>query len=101
MISIQYCTVLYYSNAVSVTGCTIVTVVPVPVSGCTFNIVAPVPVAGRTIKTVSPIPVSDCSDADPDPVLWIRICIIKVGSGSGSVWRDTNPDPDLGHIPVR
>ena len=32
------------------------------------------------------------SDADPD--LWIRICIIRVGSGS--VWRDTNPDP--GHI---
>ena len=32
------------------------------------------------------------SVADPD--LWIRICIIKVGSGS--VWRDTNPDP--GHI---
>ena len=31
------------------------------------------------------------SDADPD--LWIRLCIIKVGS----VWRDTNPDP--GHIP--
>ena len=28
------------------------------------------------------------SDADPD--LWIRIYIIKVGSGS--VWRDTNPD---------
>ena len=28
------------------------------------------------------------SDADPDPDLWIRICIIKVGSGS--VWRDTN-----------
>ena len=28
--------------------------------------------------------------ADPD--LWIRICIVKVGSGS--VWRDTNPDPD-------
>ena len=37
---------------------------------------------------------SDPSDADPD--LWIRICIIKVGSGS--VWRDTNPDPDPGHI---
>ena len=31
------------------------------------------------------------SDADPD--LWIRICIIKVGSWS--VRRDTNPD--LGH----
>ena len=30
------------------------------------------------------------SDADPD--LWIRICIIKVGS----VWRDTNPDS--GHM---
>ena len=29
------------------------------------------------------------SDADPNP--WIRICIIK--DGSGSVWRDTNPDP--------
>ena len=27
------------------------------------------------------------SDADLD--LWIRICIIKVGS----VWRDTDPDP--------
>ena len=36
------------------------------------------------------------SVADPDPDLWIRICIIKVGSGS--VWRDTNPDPDPGHI---
>ena len=35
-----------------------------------------------------------CSVADPD--LWIRICIIKVGSGS--VWRDTNPDLDPGHI---
>ena len=34
------------------------------------------------------------SDADPD--LWIRICIIKFRSGS--VWRDTNPDPDPGHI---
>ena len=31
-------------------------------------------------------------DADSDP--WIRIRIIK--GGSGSVWRDTNPDP--GHI---
>ena len=29
------------------------------------------------------------------PVMRIRICIIKVGSGS--VWRDTNPDPDPGH----
>ena len=29
------------------------------------------------------------SDADPD--LWIRICIVKVGSWS--VRRDTNPDP--------
>ena len=29
------------------------------------------------------------SDADPD--LWIRKCLIKVGSRS--VWRDTNPDP--------
>ena len=36
------------------------------------------------------------SVADPDPDLCIRICIIKVGSGS--VWRDTNPDPDSGHI---
>ena len=36
--------------------------------------------------------------ADPDPDLWIRICIIQVGSGYGSVWRDTNPDPDPGHI---
>ena len=36
------------------------------------------------------------SVADPDPDLWIRSCIIKVGSGS--VWRDTNPDPDPGHI---
>ena len=30
------------------------------------------------------------SDADP----WTRICIMKVGSGS--VWRNTNPDP--GHM---
>ena len=29
------------------------------------------------------------SEADPD--LWIRICIIKVRSGS--IWTDTNPDP--------
>ena len=36
----------------------------------------------------------NCSDADPDP--WIQICIIKVGSGS--VWRDTNPDTDPGHM---
>ena len=28
------------------------------------------------------------SDADPDPI-WI----IKVGSGTGYVWRDTNQDP--------
>ena len=41
-------------------------------------------------------PILFSSDADPDPDLWIRICIIKVGSGS--VWRDTNPDPDPGHI---
>ena len=34
------------------------------------------------------------SVADPDPDLWIRIFIIK----AGSVWRDTNPDPDPGHI---
>ena len=35
------------------------------------------------------------SDADPDPDLRIQICIIKVGSGS--VWKDTNPDLDPGH----
>jgi hypothetical protein len=34
------------------------------------------------------------SDMDPD--LWIRICIIK--AGSGSVWGDTDPDLDPGHI---
>ena len=34
------------------------------------------------------------SDVDPD--LWIRMYIIKVGSGS--VWRDTNPDSDQGHM---
>ena len=32
------------------------------------------------------------------PVMWIWFCIIKIGSGTGSVWRDTNPDP--GQIPV-
>ena len=39
---------------------------------------------------------SATSVADPDPDLWIRICILKFGSGS--VWRDTNPDLDPGHI---
>ena len=34
------------------------------------------------------------NDADPDP--WIKIYIIKVGSGSA--WRDTKPDPDPGLI---
>ena len=41
-------------------------------------------------------PTALSSVADPDPDLWIQICIIKVGSGS--VWRDTNPDPNPGHI---
>lgn len=52
----------------------------------------PYPLFLRLLQPHPPLYVANL----PQLVMRIRICIIKVGSGS--VWRDTNPDPDPGHI---